>query len=253
MQTFRFPTSQESWLGINRAMIDVASDNPDALVYSNQVIMFDVFIKIDRSWIAPDWDFTKTANYTMSKWTSLVNNYVNRSHLEEILSTVHLRELKKDRNYSISFHFSNEHGGGKGCLLTATFARRYGETDPVIHATMRASEFYKRGMFDLLLLHRLGQMAWGEDASFGLTIFAHQMWGGSMWLAMLSSEIKPKELFKDISPGSFKEKVYDQYNKLMDIDNIEGLNFHSAKRAVKVIQGKVNNKRLLMQDCLLNY
>jgi len=251
MHEFTYPTSQEAWIRLNKFLIDIdPEETPDAYIASNQVILYDVLINIERSWIQDEWDFTKTANYTKSKWTSLVNNYVNRGHLEEIISSVHVRELRKDKNYNISFHFSNQHGGGKGCLLTATFSRRYGEDTPMIHATIRASEFYKRGMFDLLLLHRLGQEAWG-DTPFGLKIFAHQLWGGADWLSLLSSVIRPKILFRRVKEGSFRDKVLNNFKKFKAIRDIDGLAYHAHKRACKVIQKKTNPKPVYASQCIL--
>jgi len=247
-----YPTSQDAWIQLNRALIDLEPNQfPGAVVYSHQAILYDVLINIKRSWIAPDWDFTKVANYTRAKWTSLVNNYIDRNHMEEILSVVHHRELKKEKNYNVSFHFSNQHDGGKGCLLTATFSRRYGQTDPIIHAVIRASEFYKRGSFDLLLLHRLGEEAWGEDVNFEVKIFVHQLWGGSDWLSLLTSVIPPEELFRGAKPGSFKDNVRQFYHKFKDIENIEKLNYHAHKRAAKVVQGQLNKTRVLARDCTL--
>ena len=252
MVEFIYPTSQEAWIGLNKALIKTTPDKyPNTYIQSNQVIIYDVLINIQRSWVDPDWDFTETANYTMGKWTSLINNYVDKNHLEEILASVHHRDLKKDKNYNITFHFSNQHGGGKGCLLTATFSRRYGVADPIIHATFRASEFYKRGMFDLLLLHRLGQAAWGEEAGFGVDIWAHQLWGGSDWLSLLSSVIPPEKLFRRIKPNSFHAKVYENYKRFKELKDIDGLSYHAHKRAAHVIQGSVKEKRVLAKHCLL--
>lgn len=252
MVEFSYPTSQEAWIGLNRSLIMIRPDKyPNSVIYSNQAILFDVLISIKRSYIDPEWNFTKTANYTGSKWTSLINNYVDRNHLEEILSLVHHRELKKDKNYNITFQFSNAHSGGKGCLLSATFSRRYGEADPSIHATFRASEFYKRGMFDLLLLHRLGQLAWGEDAAFSVDIWAHQLWGGSDWLSLLSSVIPAETLFRRTKPGTFREKVLKNYQHFKDLKDIEGLSYHAHKRAAKVIQGLTNPKPVLAKHCIL--
>ncbi len=252
MVEFVYPTSEAAWIGLNKSLINIKEDKyPNSVIYSNQAIIYDVLINIKTSWVDPEWDFTATANYTMAKWTSLVNNYVDRNHLDEIISLVHHRELKKDKNYNIAFHFSNLHGGGKGCLLTATFSRRYGETHPNIHATFRASEFYKRGMFDLLLLHRLGQAAWGEDATFGVDIWAHQLWGGVDWLALLSSVIPPEKLFKRTKPGTFKAKVLANYKKFKEIRDIDNLNYHAHKRAAHVVQGSVKDKRVLAKHCIL--
>jgi hypothetical protein len=252
MVEFTYPTSQAAWIGLNRALIKTRPDKyPNQVIYSNQVIIYDVLINIKQSYIDPEWDFTATANYTGAKWTSLVNNYVDKNHLEEVVSVVQHRELKKDKNYNIAFHFSTQHGGGKGCLLTATFSRRYGEEVPSIHATFRASEFYKRGMFDLLLLHRLGQAAWGEDAAFAVDIWAHQLWGGSDWLSLLTSVIPAEKLFRHTKPGTFQAKVQENYNRFKELKDIDGLSYHAHKRAAHVIQGSVKDKRVLVKHCTL--
>lgn len=248
MRTLKFATSVDAWIGVNQFLVE--AKDPSILVYSNQAILFDAFISINKSFIPEDWDFTRTVNYTPAKWSSLVSNYVDFTHMEEVMSLVHHREAKKDRNYNISMWFSNKHGGGKGCLLSATFSRRYGDNQPILTAVMRASEFYKRGMFDLLLLHRLGQEAWGEDASFSLNIFATQLWGGSDWLSLLTSVIPAKELFSgDMSP--FHKEVQSWYNKFMAIKDPDSMNYHAHRRAVKVVQGKIREKTLLASHCLL--
>jgi hypothetical protein len=251
MHVLNYPTSEEAWVKVNQFLINSDKSMKDRLVMSNQVILYDVLININRSYIPEDWDFTATVNYTKAKWTSLVGNYVDLTHMEEVISVVHHRELKKDKNYNISMWFSNQHGAGKGCLLSCTFSRRYGEEYPMVHAVMRASEFYKRGAFDLLLIHRLGQEAFGEDAHFGVRIFAHQLWGGADWVAMLVSKIPPEELFKNQDTHSFTREVKKMYDYFMGIKDPNNLRFHSHKRAVAVIQGQVRGKRLLASDCIL--
>jgi len=115
----------------------------------------------------------------------------------------------------------------------------------------KALTFYKRGMFDLLLLHRLGQAAWGEEAGFGVDIWAHQLWGGSDWLSLLSSVIPPEKLFRRIKPNSFHAKVYENYKRFKELKDIDGLSYHAHKRAAHVIQGSVKEKRVLAKHCLL--
>lgn len=248
MKHFTFSTSQDAWINFNRFLIE--SKDPRILNYSNQAILFDVFIEIQKSWVDEEWDFTKTVNYTKSKWSSLKSNYLNITHMEEVMSLVRHRELKKDKNYNISMWFANNHGGGKGCLLNATFSRRYGEDQPILSATMRASEFYKRGMFDLLLLHRIGQEAWGEETPFGINLFATQLWAGSDWNSLLTTVIPPKELFQN-PETRFHKEVEQWYHKFKAVKDIDSLKYHSHKRAAKVIQGKTNKVKLIAKDCTL--
>ena len=247
MKSLTFPTSVDAWIGVNRFLIE--AKDPSILVYSNQAIVFDAFLSIKRSWVPDTWDFTKTVNYTPAKWSSLKSNYLDMTHMEEVMSLVRHRELKKDRNYNISMWFANNHDGGKGCLLNVTFSRRYGDDLPTMSATMRASEFYKRGMFDLLLLHRLGVEAWGE-VPFGLNIFATQLWGGSDWLSLLTTVIPPDELFNNIKTP-FHQEVKAWYDKFRAVKDIDGLKYHAHQRACKVLQGKVRDKAMYASDCQL--
>lgn len=251
MIQFTFPTSEAAWLGVNRDMINSVEGVDDRVIYKNQVLLYDVFVHIKKSFVNPDWDFTKTCNYTPAKWTSLVNNYVDRNHLEQVAALVQHRELKKDYNYNISFWFSNKHGGGKACLLTCTFSRRYGQDIPTLTASMRSSEFYKRGMFDLLLLHRIGEYMWGEDVPFEIRLFATQMWGGADWLSLMTSVIPPEKLFKDAEEGSFASEVEKNYHKFAEVEDVNGASYHAYNRAAKVVQGKIRGQSLLAKHCIL--
>ncbi len=252
MKVFSYTDSEDAWVNMNRDLICSDLSDRDRVVVSNQVILYDVFIKIRKSYVSEDWDFTKTVNYTPAKWTSLVNNYLDRPHFEEVMSLVLHRELKKDRNYNITCWFSNKHGGGKGCLISCTFSRRLGEEYPILNVVMRASEFYKRGMFDLLLIHRIGQEVYGEDAHFGVNILAHQLWGGSDWLSLLTSVIPADKLFNEEAMSlSFTREVHKQYKYFQSIEDEGKMNYHSHRRAVRVIQGRVNPKRLLAMHCTL--
>lgn len=248
MIILQYPTSEKAWIGVNMELIK--AQDPRILVYSNQAIIFDAFIQIDKSYIPEDWNFTKTVNYTPAKWTSLKNNYLDMNHMEEVMALVRHRELKRDRNYNISMWFANNHDGGKGCLLNVTFSRRYGDDQPTLSASMRASEFYKRGMFDLLILHRLGEEAWGDETPFGLNLFATQLWGGSDWLSLLSTVVPPEELFKD-PKTPFHREVIAWYEKFKAVGDINGLKYHAHQRACKVLQGKVRDRAMYASDCLL--
>lgn len=248
---FNFKTSVEAWKKINRALIDADAKLPLAEIKSNQVVLYDTLIRIQDPTVPDDWNFTTTVNYAKQKWTGLINNYVNKQHLQEVLARVHHRELKGVENYNETFQFSNQHSGGKGCLLAATFSRRYGDKLPSIHAVFRASELYKRGMFDFLLLYRLGQAAWGEDARFTLDVWCHQLWGGVDWLAMLSSVIPPRSLFKYAKPGNFAEKVKKKYDYFANLEDVENLSYHAHKRPCKVIQKKTRPDEILAGHCFL--
>lgn len=254
MRLLSFKTSLDAFQGINEYLIyRVDGVSVDGIVSSSQNIMYNTFIKIHKSFIPEDWDFTKTVNYRMAKWVSLVNNYVDKGYLQEVLAEVQSRELKKASSYNISFHFSNSHGGGKGCLLTCTFTRRPGVNSPILIVNTRASEVYKRLMVDLLLIHRIGQAAYGEAGDFSVEIFMPHAWQGVSWAAMWMSWQRGRYLAElelkfgsNVFCDSVKKRLSDFSTR-----EIESFSYNADKRAAKVIQGLIASPSLLAKGCLL--
>lgn len=250
MLELEYATSQEAWVGINQELASVDDTlDTSGKILKGQVILYDVMVRIKRSYVSEDWDFTKTVNYRAAKWTGLVTNYLDMDHMEEVLAAVKHREFVKNKNYNETMHFGNRHGHGKGCLLVCTFSRRHGELTPSLNVVMRASEFLKRGMFDLLLLHRIGQEAYGEQP-FSINIFAQQLWGGADWLALLS--VVDWKWFKTLKkkPG-FSQQVWNWYKKFDAVEDPMDLKYHAHRRAVRVIQGQTATPALLASDCNL--
>lgn len=251
-----FPTPEKAFMELNRILLfDTNSYVSNfGTVYAQQMSLYDVLVTINKSDIDEEFDFTRLVNYRPAKWTSLVNNYVNRVHLQQILASVNYKEQQKDKNYNVSFHFTNEHSGGKGCLLTATFSRRLNQEQPMIIATVRASETVKRLMMDFLLLRRIGQEAWGEEADFSLQVYFPYMWLASDWAALyIHWDVKARKMVQT-GPGSrFLAKVLERYNQMENLEDIDGLNYHALKRVAKVIQGKGAEKPLLAKDCRFNF
>jgi len=250
MLELEYPTSESAWVGVNKelASMDDRLDT-DGKILKGQVILYDVMIRIKRSYVSEDWDFTKTVNYRKAKWTGLVSNYIDKTHMEGVLASVKHREFKGNKNYNESMLFGNQHSHGKGCLLVCTFSRRHEEPTPVLNVVMRASEFYKRGMFDLLLLHRIGQEAYGEQP-FAINIFAQQLWGGADWLSLLA--VVDWKWFKTLKkkPG-FSSQVWAWYKKFSNMEDVDGLKYHAHKRACKVLQEETATPALLASDCTL--
>lgn len=251
MTELTYPTSMDAWIGVNKTLVTIEGTElaKQAKIYSSQVILYDVMMRIKRSWVPETWDFTKTINYRRAKWTGLVSNYVDMGHLEDVLAAVKHREIRKTKNYNETFHFGNQHSHGKGCLLVCTFSRRYTDEVPVLNVVMRASEFLKRGMFDLLLIHRIGEQAYG-DQPFAVNILAQQLWGGSDWLSLLAVVDKP--WFKGLrDTNGFAGNVYEWYRKFKKQDDIMNMKYHAHRRACKVIQGITATPPLLASDCTL--
>ncbi|RLD01841.1 MAG: hypothetical protein DRI65_15355 [Chloroflexota bacterium] len=246
-----YPTSEAAWIGLNKALVKIDEQpyKDKAKIYSSQVILYDVLIHIKRSYIPEDWDFTRTVNYRKAKWNGLKSNYVDKTHLEQVLASVKHRELKKTKNYNESMLFGNSHSHGKGCLLVCTFSRRHTDETPVLNVVMRASEIFKRGLLDFGLVHRIGEEAYG-DQPFAVNIFAQQLWMGADWGSLLYVIDKP--WFKELKGSNgFAGKVYEWYEKFRDQEEIMNMNYHAHRRACKVIQGITATPPLLARDCNL--
>lgn len=252
MRELKFKDSEEAFLGINGYLIFNAEGvEENGVVMKSQAIMYDTIVDIHQSRIPPTWDFTASVNYRSAKWTSLVNNYVDRHHLQEVVAEVQSRELKKSSAYNVSFLFSNSHGGGKGCLLSCTFSRRPGKAAPTLIVAIRASEVYKRLMMDLLLLHRIGEEAYGEEADFSIRIFMPHAWQGASWAAMFLTLISTEtiEAYEEsFGTNPFWEAVKEKFKYFKEADWSK-FSYNADKRAAKVIQGDVASPPLLAKDC----
>lgn len=55
-------------------------------------MVYNVFIKIRKAWVDPDFDYGRCFNYKETKWTSLLNNYIDFNKLDLLRSK--LRVLK---------------------------------------------------------------------------------------------------------------------------------------------------------------
>lgn len=254
MNILQFKDSVEAFNGVNGMMIFDENFVKNSGIYTkSQTIVYDTLVKVDRSHVPEDWDFTAGVNYRKMKWITLTKNYVEESHLQEVIAEVNSREIRKNPSYNISFHFANLHGGGKGCLLTLTFSRRPKMGRPLLTATVRASEVYKRLMMDLLLIHRIAEEAYGIGEPVALQLFIPHMWQGISWAAMWLSQQKEEtvqEWLEAYGPSPFQQAVFEKWKYFKEAD-FEKFTYNADKRAAKVIQGRVESPPLLAKDCLI--
>lgn len=191
-----FSTSQEAWEGINEMFITHHRKlfRKGASYTSGMSASFNVFIKIKKAWVDPDFDFGRMFNYKNQKWTTLVNNYLNLNRLDLLRSKIRYFQSKYNQNYNLSYNFDNSHDNGKGCLLAATFSRRLNDDIPVITMVLRSSEITKRLIFDLLLIQRMGEYVYGKNTTFMINIYAIQMYCNSETIILYHNHKDIKEV-----------------------------------------------------------
>lgn len=194
-----FSTSQEAWEKINeyflrhhRKLFNKGSSHTSGMSAS-----FNIFIKIKKAWVDPDFNYGKMFNYKNQKWTTLVNNYLNLNRLDLLRSKVRYFQSKNNQNYNISYSFDNSHNNGKGCLLAATFSRRLNDDIPVITMVLRSSEITKRLIFDLLLIQRMGEYVYGEGTTFMINIYAIQMYCNTETVVMYHNHKDIRDIVGD--------------------------------------------------------
>lgn len=261
-----FSTSQEAWEGLNEMFIyhDKKLFGFGSSFTSGMSAVFNVFVKIRKSWVDPEFDYGRMFNYREQKWTSLVNNYLNLNKLDLLRSKVRYFQSKYNQNYNISYSFDNKHDNGKGCLLAATFSRRLNDDIPVITIMLRSSEITKRLIFDFLLVQRMGEYVYGKDTAFMINIFATQMYCNTETLVMYNSHRPLQEVLdenikrwqkKGVPRDNWPENLMKTFNTFMDKPESFG-SYKVFLRTAKVLRPdyfKGNYKPLKAKDMLLEY
>lgn len=169
MKSFVFKTGDEAWASINKMFIEqdeklgLFSDGQGALI-TNSLYTYGMSVLIEEAKFDPEFDFGKIMGYTQSKWSSLLNNYLDLDSLDKL--KLQIGELEKNkainRNYHIGFNFADSHSNGKGCLVSGMFSRMIGIDKPRLTIVMRASDVVTRLPWDLLLAIRMGEYVFGH-------------------------------------------------------------------------------------------
>lgn len=215
VHSLEFATSQEAWEKLNEAFLrlDPSLFEKGAVANSGVAVSYNVFVKIRKAYVDPDFDFGRHFNYTETKWTTLLNNYVDFNQLDLVKSQVKLKKASYNQNYNVSYVFNNSHNNGKQCLLAAIFSKRFQEDVPVITMVVRASEITKRLIFDFLLIQRISEYVYGKDQTVQINLFATQMFGNVETLLMYGAHKKLKKVLK----GTDKENPW--IKKLLEVND----------------------------------
>lgn len=212
-----------------------------------------MFIKIRKAWVDPDFDYGRCFNYKETKWTSLLNNYIDFNKLDLLRSKLRILKNKYNQNYNVTYMFNNHHDNGKQCLIAATFSKRFQEDIPVITMVIRASEITKRLIFDFLLIQRMTEYVYGPEQSVQINLFATQMYGNVETLLMYSAYKPLKKVIKGVD-NPWTKRVKEVYKKILNGTEKEWSSFKVFFRSFKVLRPDLYEyQALLAKDLLLEY
>lgn len=255
LHSLEFATSQEAWEKLNEAFLrlDPVLFDKGATANSGVAVAYNVFIKIRKAWVDPDFDYGRCFNYKETKWTSLLNNYIDFNKLDLLRSKLRILKNKYNQNYNVTYMFNNHHDNGKQCLIAATFSKRFGEDIPVITMVVRASEITKRLIFDFLLIQRMAEYVYGPEQSVQINLFATQMYGNVETLLMYSAYKPLKKVIKGID-NPWTKRVKEVYKKILNGTEKEWSSFKVFFRGFKVLRPDLYEyQALLAKDLLLEY
>lgn len=161
---FEFNDLQKAWEGMNEYLIneEYKIKNGNGNSFGSEVVLYDVTLLVDDGKIDKNFNFGKVLGYTDKKWTKLIRNYINYNYLDLVASEIKKRDEARNPHYNYTFHFDNNYGHGKDCLISLTFSRRKKEESPTVTFHSRASEITKRLIFDFLLVQRICEYIYGK-------------------------------------------------------------------------------------------
>lgn len=237
-----YSDSLSFWEKINESFL-IADENLNFVCKGRAIYLYDYVVGIKKPKLNPYFDFGRYFNYTISKWKSLVANYISREELSNLAKEIQEEENKNSRGYALALQFQNKHGHGKNCLLSMVFSRRPGKTKPNICIFLRASEITKRLICDLLLFQRIGEYVY-KDTEFTLTIHFNQMFNDDTVLLMYHAHKSVLEL-------DIKKDLKDRLKYLLNCKP-EDIKYKVHKRALKVLRPEIFKYPVtLAKDCKL--
>ena len=260
IHSLEFATSQEAWEKLNEYFLQMNPIifNKGALANSGLAVCYNIFIRIRKAWVDPEFDYGRHFNYTSSKWSVLLNNYIDFNKLDLMRSRIRTLKNSYNQNYNVTYIFNNKHDNGKQCLIAATFSKRFQEDIPVITMVLRASEITKRLMFDFLLVQRMAEYVYGPNQSVQLNLFATQMYGNTETLIMYDAHKSiPKVIKKYDNP--WVDNVKKVYKKFKEGTEKDFYSFKVYFRSFKVIRPDLYQykpllaKNLVIEDDPIEY
>lgn len=225
-------------------------------VITGSVYSYGVSILIDKAQFDPEFDFGLIMGYTQSKWSSLLNNYLDLDAMD-ILKT-QIRELEKNkaqnRNYHIGFNFADSHGNGKGCLVSGVFSRMIGVENPRLTIIMRASDIVTRLPWDLLLAIRLGAYVYGHE-EFSIELFLRSAFADDISIMLYNGYEEIEPIIADIENEDRRKKLKKTLKKVKKAAEAgTDPGYQAYTRVYKIFNPEAFNiepKSLKAKDCII--
>ena len=246
-----FKDSMMAWESLNEAFLNPHNTNISFISGNKALYAYNLVIGIKDPWVDPEFDFGRNFNYTISKWRSLVANYIDKEELELIRDEIIKEENKRSSSkvYNLALQFTNKHGHGKNCLLSMVFSRKICCDTPTISVFLRASEVTKRLICDLLLFQRIGEYVYG-DTPFHLVIHFNQIFNDDTVLLMYHVHKPITNIFR----GSSDIRFNNLLNRLVELQkkDPEDIKYKVHRRAAKVLHPELYKyPKTLAKDCRL--
>ena len=244
VKTFEFATTEEAWAKLNKYFLTEEAEivSRGGVRYGSKLATHNIFMKIRKAYIDPDFDFAYMFGYKRAKWTKLISNYVDLNYLDLVKAEVLSRESKNQNEYNVSFIFDNAHSSGHGCLINLTFIRRPKNLDPILQFTLRSSEITKRLIFDFLLIQRMGEYVFGTDQHLAIEVFIPNSYTTSEGLVMMDNYYSLDKIFKNIEANGglqpFQTKTKAILEKFRTVE-LSTINYKVHQRSIKQLQ-KIN-------------
>jgi hypothetical protein len=239
----QYITSQQAWESLNEQLFK-GSNTVGNISYG-----YDITGHISKAWVDPEFDFGSKLGYTKSKWTHLVNNYIDLNYLDIIKAEVSRAEKSNRASYSFAYHFKNTHANGKDCLVGLVVSKRYNHDVPVFTFFTRATELTKRFLFDLLLIQRVGEYIYGDDRTIELKLNIPMAYIQAESFTIYNN-IKQLHKIAQMPPTKFQRSVLSLLDKFKTGDASK-INYDSHRRISLKMQGVMEVKPMLAKHLTL--
>ena len=259
MKSYNFDNPVQAWSELNLKFIrkdpELFGENQGADI-TGSLFSYGITMLIENATFDPDFDFGKIMGYTQSKWSSLLNNYLDLDVLDQLKNTV--RELEKNkavnRNYHLAFSFADAHNNGKGCLVSGVFSRMIYIEKPRLTIVMRASEIVTRLPWDLLLACRLGEYVFGHT-DFSIEVFMRSAWCDDISLMLYNGYQEIEPIINEIEDEERRKRLKKCLRKTRKAA-AEGNNpnYQAYTRVYKVFNPEAFGKEaksLFAKDCII--